>query len=516
MKKIFKTITIYLGVLLLAGVATTIFCAGFLFFYRDGNIFGIQYIKTDKIIYARESADMANLERIEINSKNYDVAVKVNPNVDNLIGAMRNKVFGYAIKSKAQAKFTLEYNEVTRTATFNTVEPKGWLNKSDAYIEIAIPQDFAENVIDLVISTNKGDITVGGSNSWDIGKINVKSSKGDASFKNIIINETLTLSPGSGCFSVANSCSTATGGINARLSVGSGTIDLTKFDTEKFKLNTVEIVKNSRGEINILQAKELVSNGNINGGGKIQVKEIGFVDFTSLDTNVYINSIVNNATSRIKLTGTGKAIINRALCSLEITADDGDIKVGSATGTLALSTRHGDIKVVEALKLVSAVTIYGNIDISFGESALDYADTTINDGNKNRAVIATTKNGHIIVKGLQNGTITATESGRISLSYDRVVGDNVIVGSLGAVNIVVPNPETNESNECAFNLKVNSGVSADIKVGAAGSIGRVDFSESGIHEFTNIYNNASSTTNNLNIESSTGPIKIRSLDLVKY
>ena len=140
----------------------------------------------------------------------------------------------------------------------------------------------------------------------------------------------------------------------------------------------------------------------------------------------------------------------------------------------------------------------------------------MNDANKNRAVIATTKNGHIIVKGLQNGHITATNSGRISLHYDRVVGDNEINGNLGTVKIVVPNPLSNSSNECAFNLRVDSDVNADIKVGVAGSIGRVDFSESGIHEFTNIYNSGSSTTNNLSVSSLTGPIKIRSLDLINY
>ena len=102
------------------------------------------------------------------------------------------------------------------------------------------------------------------------------------------------------------------------------------------------------------------------------------------------------------------------------------------------------------------------------------------------------------------------------MRYDKVVGDNEIIGNLGAVNVVVPNPQSNSSNECAFNLKVNSEVNADIKVGVAGSIGRVDFSESGIHEFTNIYNSGSSTSNNLSVLSSTGPIKIRSLDLINY
>ena len=107
MKKAFKTIFIYFGVLLLALIATIIFCLGFLFFYRDGNIFGVKYVKINQVIYAHESADMSNLQNIEIRSSAYDVNVKLYSNMDQLAGAMRNKIFGYTHKSKAQAKFEL-------------------------------------------------------------------------------------------------------------------------------------------------------------------------------------------------------------------------------------------------------------------------------------------------------------------------------------------------------------------------------------------------------------------------
>ncbi len=515
MKKVFKLTTIYLSVILLALVATVIFCAGFLFFYRDGNIFGIQYIKKNEILFARESADMSNLQNIEIESGDFDVIVRVNSAQSNLIGAMCNKAFGYAIKSKAQPKFELEYNEATRTAEFSSVEPKGWLNKKDCYIEIAVPEDLSEKNINLKIKTNKGDIKIGGGLDWQVGTINIESKKGDGKVKNLTIAGDMVLKAGSGCFTIAETCESV-GEIDAQLSVGSGTLDLTKIDSEKLKLDIARVVKNSRGQINILKTKELITNENINGGGKVQVVEVGFVDFASLDTNIYIKTITNPEASRIKITGNGKVFVNQVMGGLEVDANDGDIKINSAFGTLALSASRGDIEVVEALKLVSATTTYGNIEITFGDAALDYADTSVNDSNKNRAVIATTKNGHIIVQGLQNGVITATDSGRISLSYDRIVGDNQVVGKLGTVNIIVPHPATNSSNECAFNLKVHSEVSADIKVGVAGSIGRVDFSESGIHEFKNIYNSTSSTLNNLSVKTSTGPIKIRSLDLIKY
>ena len=123
MKKAFKIFFIYLGVLLLALLATVVFCAAFLFFYREGNIFGVQYIKQNQILYATEDEDMTNLETIVVNSDVFDVYIRVNPSVNSLTGAMKSKVFGYTTKTKAHTSFSLEYNEKTKTAVFDSVEP---------------------------------------------------------------------------------------------------------------------------------------------------------------------------------------------------------------------------------------------------------------------------------------------------------------------------------------------------------------------------------------------------------
>ncbi|MBQ7880239.1 MAG: DUF4097 family beta strand repeat protein [Clostridia bacterium] len=520
MKKTFKIISIYLGVLLLAAVATVVFCAAFLFFYRDGNIFGIKYINAKEIIYATETENMDDLQVIEVQSSDFDVKFSVNKNVDTLVGAMRNKVFGYAKKSKAQAKFGLEYNEETKVAVFTSVEPKGWLNKKDCYIEIAIPENWANKGDDLVIKTSKGDITVGNDNECNIGNLAVESLKGDVNISNLTLSKGLNIDIGSGTLFVDGECETA-GALNSTIKVGSGMVNISKINVEKFNLGVVEVKSIKRGKIGILKADELITDGNINGGGKIEVGEVGFVDFSSLDTNLYINSIIggnqNATSSRITITGNGDMYINNADCNLEVNGNNGEIEIGTVTGTLASSTNKGNIIVSQALKLISAVTESGSINISFSSAALDYVDTDINDANKNRAVVATTKNGHIIVKGLQNGYITATGNGRISLEYDKVVGQNEMISQAGGINIIVPNPsDTSAVNEFAFNLKVTTEVSADVKVGVAGSIGSVDFTQSGTHEFNNIYNSASSTSNNLNVISSTGAIKIRSADLVGF
>ena len=130
MKKTFKVIFIYLGVLILALLATIVFYGGFLFFYRDGNIFGFSYVNSKQIIYAEVEEGLTNLDYIEVESGSYDVIVRVNDNVDKLSGAMRNEIFGYVYKRGAQASFDAKYNSDTNTVKFVAKESKGWINKS--------------------------------------------------------------------------------------------------------------------------------------------------------------------------------------------------------------------------------------------------------------------------------------------------------------------------------------------------------------------------------------------------
>lgn len=505
--------------MLLALIATVIFCAGFLFFYREGNIFGIQYISMDEVLYARDNEDMSDLQTIELYSESFDVKISVNENVDSLIGAMKNRVFGYAKKSKAQASFLLEYDEVSKTAVFDSVQPQGWLNKKKSFIEIAIPQSIVDSGCNLVIKTSKADINIKGVEDWTVGNVTIESSKGDVKITNVNISNSINFNIGSGSVYIDETCTTKST-IDCQIKVGSGTIDLTKINTDEFSFGVIEIKSIKRGKIGIIKAEELITNGNINGGGRIEVGDVGFVDFTSLDTDIFIKNIngvegSDADKSTITITGNGEVWINKAESDLEISGHNGDIYVNVATETMVLTANQGDIEVDNATKLVSPTTTYGNIDIQFSAGALDYSSI-----NENRAVVATTKNGHIIVKGLQYGVIEATDKGRISLEYDKVVGANNIIAKSGVVNIVVPNPtENSETDEFAFNLKVNSEVNCDIKVGVVGDLGAmnpVDYSGSGVKEFSNIYNSGTATTNTLNASSTTGIIKIRSRDLIGF
>lgn len=507
----------------MASIATVVICAGFLFFYREGNIFGIQYINRKETIIAKSSDDMGDVGGIEVNASGFDVRIEVNQNVDEIMGAMKNNVFGYVKKSKAQAKFTLDYNPTTKTAVFNAVEPKGWINKSKSYVLVVVPGAWAEKGCDVKINTKKGDISIGGNNEWMVKDVAINSTKGDTLLKNLTILNRINVDIGSGKIVIDKDCETV-GDIKANLSVGSGKIGFADINVDKFKFGMVNVQKLKKGKISIIKATELVSPGNIKGGGKIEIGEVASVNFESLDTSVYINEIVstgkNGEIAKIIINGQGKVIVNQARCccaqsekghfdhfELVVDGHNGDIQVGKVGGSMSLFANQGDIRVTEAFGLVSAESTYGKIDIKFG-NAFDYDSV-----RQNRAVIATTKNGSINIVGLQKGNITATGKGRINLEYNKVAKDNVVISNSGAINIVVPSGDA--GSKYAFNLSVSSEVKKDIKVGVGGKIG-VEYVGSGTEIFENIYNSQASTENNLNIQSKTGLIKIRSADLVKY
>ncbi len=515
MKKAFKLFFIYSGVLLLAFVATVVFCATFLFFYRDGNIFGFRYINTNEVIYAVEQDDMSSLNTIEINAQDFPVKVSVRPGIDQLQGAMRNKVFGYTRKSVAQTKFELEYNQATNKAIFNVIdEPAGWLNKKSAVVQIVLPVDMAKKGIDLKVNSRKGDITLyceENIKDFNINNLTISSSKGDVDIYGVTVLSSVNFNVGKGDVVVHENAKT-TKEITANLSVGTGKINLaTKLDLDKFVLGVVNISKIGQGTIAIAECNEVNSVGNIDGGGDLVVSKAEFIDFTSKDTDVKVGEITGNNHSRIRMLGLGDVSVNLSKCPLTIEGYNGDIYVKSCTGKMILSANQGDIRVSNALAYIDVNSLYGKINIDFDITANSY-----DSSNQHRAVQATTKNGTIIINGLEKGAVTATGKGRISLSYNRIEEDNFIEAKSGAVYIVVPHSSSNASNSNAFNLKIETEVNSDIKVGVAGSIGKVDSNQSGSFTYSNIYNSANSTNNNLNVVSTTGIIKIRSTDLIKY
>lgn len=509
MKNVIKRIFVYLGVAIISLVATAVLCAGFLFFYRDGNIFGFQYISKKEVIYAKVEQNLSATEKIEINGKNFDIVVQCSSTAKNLIGAMQNNVFGYTTKKKAVASFTLDYINSEKRAVFTAKEPSGWLSKNKSYIVVVIPEDVASNKCLISVSSNKGDITIDGKELLKAGELSVKSEKGDVQIKNSLLAGDIKLDVGSGDFSIDETCSSE-GEINVISNINSGKVLLNKIDSTKLKIDKCQVEKITKGEIYLLKANELYSANNIEGGGKIIVKEVVSTKFASRDTDISIENISGNVPSVLESSGTGDIKVINSKCELKVVAHNGKVVVDNPYKSLNVASDDGNISVNNATLYVSVSSGNGNINVNFSDSAGNYSSA---DAEPSRKVFATTINGNITIKGLQNGEVKATNKGTINLVYNKVVGNNSISGKNGFVNIVLPAPGTPIGSDYAFNLNiVKTEVNCDIEVG---SVKWLEPVAEGGKVFNNIYNeNNISHNNNLKIESLGGVIKIRSMDLI--
>lgn len=499
MKKVLKRIFIYLGVIILAITATIVLCAAFLFFYRDGNIFGFKYVSVNDIAYAREEEKFEGLQTIQIDGYNYPVTVSINDSVEKLSGAMRVKTFGYTHKSKFKASFNLEYDETTGVALFKVGEPGGWLNKRGSQVVIALPESYSH--CDIIVKTNKGDVTIGGKELLEVGEVSVTSVKGKVVLNNISISDKLDLDIGKGTVVVNNNC--LADYIDVNIKLGNGKVYLDKIDTTIFNINNVNLISCAHGDIYIAKAKRVITDEEELSGGNVAIATVEFIHVKAKNTNFVVKEITGITACRFETSGQGKIAINKPSCPVDINAYNGDVKVTTPLNTVLVKTNQGDILIEEAVYMVDVTSVYGDINVAFSSSALDYDDNL-----KARAVVATTKNGHINISGLQKGNITSTEKGRITLNYNKVVGENVINTNIGNVYIVVPAGEVGES-ENALSLELSTMVNADVRAGV------VDWYGSGTFTQTNIYNDeAVSTSNILKVTGISGIVKIRSADLV--
>lgn len=497
---------VYLGVIVLALLATIIFCMAFLFFYRDGNVFGIKYISTKEMIYAYSDEDLSGAETIKIVSGDYPVELRVSASLDEIAGAMSNRVFGYAHQSNIQASFSVEYDSATKTVVFSGTEPEGWLNKSGSNIQVAIPEKDINKGYNIIIETKKGNININNEDLFTLGKIKINSTKGDVNFENISFSGDVITNIGSGNLNVDTSCETVDD-INWTVGVDSGDINLAEINSEKFFLNSLKITKNTKGRIYVLKAESVSTDGILDSGGRLYIREVSYLDLAMKDTYIKINKIVGTVQSRIRVSGNGDVEIDSVGNSvLLIEGYNGDVNIASAIGAMSISTNQGAINIADAVMEINAITNYGDINIKFNENAWNYTEGA---DIKSRFVTAITDNGHINIDGLQRGVITANDKGRITLNYNKVVGDNVIKANSGAVNIVIPAAPINAGSDWAVSLKLNTEVNADVEAGV------VKWHGYGNAEFTNIYNETSvSTSNILNVTASTGIVNIRSEDLI--
>ena len=509
MKKKLKVFFIYVGVILLSLLMTVVVCAAFLFFYREGSIFRIRYIKNDEVLYANmQNIEIEKVGGISIESQGFDVRVSVESFTENIQAALINKSFGYVHKSKAQASISVKFDEGTRLVMFEIVEPEGWVSKKDCYVVVVVPKSLIDNNIDMNIKTEKADILIGGEEVLSLESLDVCTTKGEMSLTNVNIVNSFNIDVGNGELYVDDKCTASS--VNVNVKIGDGKINFTKI--KDFEIKTLRIEEIKTGLISVLKAWEVVTAGSIRGGGRIEIGQAVELEILTLDTDIKVGTIgelgsENITTSRIDIAGNGDVEILNAYSKLQLTGHNGSVRIGTATGTITISTTQGDIAIDNAYGNVSIDTQYGNATILFSEDAPQY-------GEGGRVLVAGTKNGHIISKGVQNANVSISDKGRADIEYDLVRGKNRIVSStIGNINIIVPHKHSSQS--VALDLYVISRTMPDVELGTVSS-DQAKLND-GYYELPvdNVYGN-NILGSELNVESEMGNIKIRSSDMINF
>lgn len=501
MKDILKKVVLYLGIAILAFIAIIVLCAGFLFFYRDGNIFGFKYISKNEIIYAyADGVDKSSIDTIKINGGDFPINISTNGVVEVISGAMRNKVFGYTRASYASASFKMSYDAELKMITFDIVEPSGWLAKNNSVIEIVFPENYVDKEMQLIISSNKSDINIGGDKELSISDLEITSNKGDVKIFNVSLMGDTIINVGSGDFIIDK---TSNGEIDCFISLESGRVGIDNLDGG-VTVNNLTILKNKVGEVYCKKASKILTTENIDGGGVLRCDEASFIDFKSKDTDLKIANIVGVDESRIDITGHGAVDIRKATCMLTINGNDGDINLGDIYNKVVLANGQGNITISGASYLVSANTIRGNIKIKFAQSTGDYIEGV----SELRCAQIATKDGNIVVDDLQMCDILIDGKGSALLNYNKVVGESTISGGAGSVNIVVPTAPKDDNSNYNVNIILAQNLNVYLKVGVVYYEG---WTES-VKEFYNIYGNEGSGNNTINIQSGSGLISVKNAD----
>ena len=429
MKKFWKYFLIL--ILLLLGLA----CVGilFLFFVPNSNLFGIQYVAYRQAFYST-TYDASTISKITLNSLNYDV--RIVPSNDNTIKA--------SVHSFAFGFLRVENNVLNITSStengelvFNVSEPFGAVVPNNSYVELLYPQ----KQLDLALNNNQANITINSSNI-EIQNLSYVTTAGNFNLSLGKVLGTLDLDIGNSTFTLSSNVTTGENTVNLKLTTG-------KFDSSSCSLGSVNVLKNTRGIINLGQCQTLTQDVEV-AGGSIKAKKVGQVSIKSSDTNVNFEEVSYGA--RIKLSSMGKINIGKISGSSVLITNNGDITIGSNNSALSAETKNGNIKVTDAIATVNVTTERGSVTVNFAEDAPAYSASSAT-----RHLIASLRKGSLNCSGVDRIQVISTDNGSVKANLRNVLDDNFITAKNGNVNLIIEKSAVYKlvTKSTSGNVKVN-------------------------------------------------------------
>ena len=405
----------------------------YLFFVPGSQLFNITYINLHKTLKSSEF-NSQSVTAVEINSTSYAVNV-LNTSNENFYAVLDAKSFGFVKTKNKNAKLNAEYDELTKTLTFNIVEPKGLCTKGKSNLTVYVP---AEKSFDLKINNKKSKVTTK-LTSGSVSDLNYSSKSGSFEFEQGSVHGLIDLNLNKSSFSISEIVDCNVTDVKIRATSG-------KFNASKSNFNKVEVLKNSRATININSCNDFEMNAP-NAGGKINIKILTNTQTTAGDTKIKFTEIHGEAIIDLRKSGVANIeslLSEDAMSILSVAA--GKIKIENCNSRINASVlESGTLVINNAQKIINVYSSNGNVEINFAENAKSYAQD-----NASRVVYANIKNGNFKATGVEhvgkyvqdsdkqhNPYIYVTGTANVNIKMRNVLGNNAVYAEKGTVKFVI-------------------------------------------------------------------------------
>lgn len=490
-KNFWKYFTI--TILLLLGL----FCAMmlFLFFVPGSSIFGLTYISYHEDVYSN-SYDMGetglykSISTINLSSNNLDV--KISKAASSAISLkVHNVMFGYTVKKHSKVVISQKVENLGTTLTLSVTEPVGAVVAGNSYVELLVPENIET---DLILQNNNAD-TLFDVSTATIKNLSYKTTSGNFVFNSGKVKGEMELSLGRAKFEIKDGVETNENNVYLKLTSG-------VFSCPKHDFKTINLVSSTSGRITANKC-ETLKGKNSKAGGSLNFKDVDFVDVTAGDTNVKIENL-NSGT--IHLNQSGKIEITNILGDADLYSNLGNITIKSARAYLNCSTETGNISVGKAYGTVNVRSQKGSTSVAFADDAESF-NPNIEDVSNPRKLIATTLDGNVTARGVENADVKITGKGSVNIYMKDVIGASRVVGGAGRVYVEikldVEKPETWPKYDLTTRSATGSvsvNLSTTLEQGTGGYTDRNHPTE---------HINGGSAVNTLNINTTSGSLKVR-------
>lgn len=482
MKKFWKYFLIILLFLLGIGFVGL----AYLFFFPNSSLFGLKYVSFNQHYLSKSSYSVTNVNTIELNNMFYDIEI-VPTDTNKIYLDCYSNTLGFVLSKNSKVEISSSLN--AGKVTFDVAEPHGFAIHNASLITLYIPKNAS---LSYNLNSKKADIFI--NKALKVNNLSYSTQSGSLNFKKGSISGNIDLNINNATFNLGENVSTSKNNTTLKMKNG-------KFVATDALLGNVEIKSNFTGNIFLNSCENFINNVSTC-GGNIQANYIKILTMNSSDTNVYVKK---TDSANINLSKFGKVNIDEVTNFARIKTNSGKIYVKTCSAqNPSFETKSGNLTITDCKYDTNVTTGSGKINVSFLESTASYSSN-----NKSRFVSCVLGDGSATLNGIERLNLEIKGKGSANIKMHDVLGESLVNLKKGSANFVI-------SNEATVKYKlITKAETGPVSVNLSRVSQNDSYTTKSLTE-TLVNSAPVGTPNILNITSSSGAIKVRSLDLIDY